>query len=109
MIFHSLIIFLFTQCGLTDNCVRDETVRFINSFTTLLSTSNADINDFIKITHATNSSRPANGKSLIPASEIVGLKALIFELEDRSRCCALPVLDTLQYLDAVQLNYMCVQ
>ena len=57
----------------------------------------------------TNSACPANSKILNPASVIVGLKALIFELEDRKRCGALPALATIQALDAVQLNYMHVQ
>ena len=46
---------------------------------------------------------------MIPASEIVALKDLRFQLEGRERCGALPVLDTLQAIDAVQLNYMSVQ
>ena len=37
------------------------------------------------------------------------MKALGFELEYKVRCCSLPVLTTLQALDAVQLNYMCVK
>ena len=59
--------------------------------------------------HAINSACPANAKILIPASTIVALKALISELEDRERCGALTVLETLQALDAVQTKYMCVQ
>ena len=46
---------------------------------------------------------------MIPTSAIVSLKALSFELEDRARCSALPVLVTLQALDAVQLNSIRVQ
>ena len=37
------------------------------------------------------------------------MKALIIELEDRSKCGALPVLATLQFLYTVQLNYMRAQ
>ena len=61
---------LSTQCGLTLNHERDETVIFFNSFTALLVTSDVDIDEFVKITHATNSARPANRKIIIPASTI---------------------------------------
>ena len=71
---------LSTQCGLTVNCERDETVGCFNSFTAVFATSDADIYDYVKITHVTNSAHPANGKTLIPASAIFALKALIFEL-----------------------------
>ena len=46
------------------------------------------------------------GKIIIPASAIVALKTLRFEIEDRARYGTLPVLATLQALDAVKLNYM---
>ena len=46
--------FVSTQCGLTVNRARDETVEFFNSFTALLDTSNADIDDFVKSTYTTN-------------------------------------------------------
>ena len=39
--------FLFTQCGLTVNRERDDTVGFLNSFTALLATSDAEIDDFV--------------------------------------------------------------
>ena len=66
---------LTTKCALTTNYTRYETFGFVNSFTSLIATSDADINDFVKSMHATNSDRPANGKILIPASEV---KDLIF-------------------------------
>ena len=72
--------YLSTQCGLTVNCSRDETVVFVNSFTALLAISDAEINDFVKITHTTNSARPANGENMFPASVIVALKNLRFEI-----------------------------
>ena len=75
--------FLSTQCGLTVNLARDETIGFFNRFTALLTTSDADIGDFVKIPHAKNSARPTNGTILIPTSAIVALKDLLFELEDR--------------------------
>ena len=40
--------FLFTQCGLTVNRERNETVVFLNSFTALLATSDVEIDDFVK-------------------------------------------------------------
>ena len=75
--------FLLIQCALTVNHARGETFVFINSFTAPLATSDVDVDELVKITHAANSSRPANGKILIPASVIVALKDSIFELEDR--------------------------
>ena len=53
---------LSTQCGLTVNRARGETVGFINSFTALLANSDAEIDDFVKNMHATNSALPENGK-----------------------------------------------
>ena len=101
--------FVLTQCGLSVNYAGAETVGFVNGFTALLATYDAETDDFIKITHTMNSFRPVNGKVLIPASEIVSLKDLLFELEDMARCGALPAGATLQVLDALQLNYMHVQ
>ena len=96
--------FLSTQCGLTVNRARDKTVVCVNSFNAILDNSYADIDDIVKNTHATNSARPANGKILIPASAIVDLKDLIFELEDRVCCGVLLVLNTFKALDVVQVN-----
>ena len=98
--------FFLTQCGLTINFERGETVVLINGFTALLATSDAEIGDFIKRTHATNSACHENWKILIPESVIVALKALILEIEYRARCGALWVLAMLQALDAVQINCM---
>ena len=98
--------FLSEQFGLTVIRARGETVGFVKSFTALLATSDAEIDDFVKSMHTTNSDRPANGKILRSASTMVALKDLLFELEYSSRCGALPVLATLQALDAVQVNYM---
>ena len=39
--------FLLTQCGLTVNSLRDETVVFVNSFAALIDTSDAEIDDFV--------------------------------------------------------------
>ena len=100
---------LSSQCGLTVNLARDETVGCFNSFTAVFATSDAEIYNYVNITHVTNSAPPANGKILILASAIFALKDLRFELEDRALCGAPPVLATLQALDAVQLNYMHAQ
>ena len=70
--------FLSTQFGLTANRASDETVVFINSFTALFDTYDADIHDLVKSTHITNLDCPANGKFMILASEIVSFKALLF-------------------------------
>ena len=70
--------FLSTQCSLTVNRAMDETVIFVNSFTALIDTSDAEIYDFVKSTHAINSACPTNGKILIPASATVALEDFIF-------------------------------
>ena len=70
--------FISTKCGLTVNLARYETFIYVNSFNALLATSDAEIDDFVKSTHATNSGRPANGKIMIPTSPIDTLKDLIF-------------------------------
>ena len=90
---------LSSQRGLNVNHARYETAVFVNSFTALLATSDVEINDSVRITHATNSARPTNGKIMIPASVIVALEASRFELDDRERCGALPLLAALQELD----------
>jgi len=79
-----------------------------DSFTALLSTSDHDIDAFVKSTHSANSARTAQ-RILIPPAAIITLKAIRFELEDRERCGALPQLATLQALTAVQINYMRIQ
>ena len=74
MICQSLII-SYPHRDLTINRARDEIVGFLSSFTAPFTTSDAEINDFVKITHAKNSACPANGKILICAYAIVDLKA----------------------------------
>ena len=73
--FHVFENFLSTQCGLTVNRAKDETVVFVNIFAALLAAHHAEIDDLVKFTQATNSARPANGKIMIPASAIVAFKA----------------------------------
>ena len=84
-------------------------VTFVDSFTALLSTSDAEIDSFVKNIHSSNSARTTQTRILIPPSAVIALKAIRFELEDRQRCDALPDAATLQALNAVQMNYLRIQ
>ena len=101
--------FLQRLCGLTVARNRNEMVSFIDTFTALLSTSDTELDDFVKNTHATNSARAAAQKILIPTSTVVTLKAIRFELHDRNRCGVLPDAAMLNALTAIQMNYLKVQ
>ena len=95
--------FLSGPLGLTVARTRNEVTDFIGTFNDLLSTSEKEIDDFVKTVHASNSARPANAKMVIKASVITGLKSLLYELKDRELCGALPDHVTLSAIDAAQL------
>ena len=101
--------FLRTECGLTVARARNEMVTFVDSFTAVLSTSDNEIDSFVKNIHSSNSARNAVARILIPPSTVIALKAIRFELQDRQRCGALPNEITLRALDTVQMNYLRVQ
>ena len=95
--------FLSGPLGLTVARTRNEVTDFIGTFNDLLSTSEKEIDDFVKTVHASNSARPANAKMVIKASVFTGLKSLLYELKDRELCGALPDHVTLSVIDATQL------
>ena len=86
--------------------VRDSITEFTPTFRDLLSTTDDDIDTFVKETHSSNSARAANQKILIPASAVTSLKSVLFELNDRDLCDALPNAATLQGINAAQLVTM---
>ena len=101
--------FLTNLCGLTVLRARNETITFIDTFDALLSTSEDEIDNFVKNTHASNSARATAQRILIPSAAIIILKALRFELIDRKKCGSLPDLVALQGLDAANISIMRVQ
>ena len=101
--------FLTNLCGLTVLRARNETITFIDTFDALLSTSEDEIDNFVKNTHASNSARATAQRILIPSAAIIILKALRFELIDRKKCGSLPDLAALQGLDAANISIMRVQ
>lgn len=95
--------FLQGPLDLTVARARNEVTDFIATFNDLLSTSETELDDFVKTTHASNSARSANAKIIIKSSVITGLKSLLYELKDRELCGALPDNVTLAAINADQL------
>lgn len=100
--------FLQVRCGMIAR-VRTEFITFVDTFENLLTVTDADIDSFVKSTHAANTARAANAKILISPNSALIIKALLFELQDRLMCNALPTDVMLQALDAAQLNAMKAQ
>ena len=86
--------------------VRDEIITFIESFEDLLSSSDDEIDAFVKEVHSGNSAKASNVKLLIGSSVVLGLKSILFELKYRDMCDALPNATTPRGLDANQLSSM---
>ena len=101
--------FLSNLCGLTVIRERNETITFLNTFDALISTSEKEIDNFVRHTHSSNSARAATQRILIPSAAIVTLKALRFELIDRENCGVLPDLVALQGMNAANINLMRIQ
>ena len=101
--------FLTNIGGLNVARARNEVITFVNTFEALLSTSEAEIDNFVKNTHASNSARAAAQRILIPTAAVITLKALRFELCDREKCGTLPDLAALQAIDAGMISVMRTQ
>ena len=86
--------------------VQNEIINFTDTFSDLLSNSEKDIDDFVTITHGSNSARANNAKILIPSATVTALKAILFELKDRQLCNSLPDLATLQAIDIASLRVL---
>ena len=86
--------------------VKDEIVTFVETFEDLLSSSDDEIDAFVKEVHAGNSARASNAKLLISSNVILGLKSVLFELKDREMCEALPGAEMLRALDVGQISSM---
>ena len=86
--------------------VRQEITSFIGTFEDLLSSSDDEIDAFVKEVHSGNSARASNAKLLISSNVVLALKSVLFELKDRDACDALPNAAVLNALDANQLSSM---
>ena len=78
--------FLTNVAGITNARSRNEMQSFTATFRMLLSSSENEIDSFVKNTHAANSARANNQRILIPTGAVLALKALLFELKDRENC-----------------------
>ena len=86
--------------------VRQENIAFIETFEHLLSSSDDEIDDFVKEVHNGNSARASNENHLISSNIVVGLKSVLFEQKERDACDALPNATVLSALDANQVSSM---
>ena len=101
--------FLQNICGLGVPRARTEVLGLADTFAALLSTTDDEIDAFVKSTHSANSARNNNSKILIPVATVLSLKAILFELKDREKCNALPNHATLQGLNVQQVTLMRAQ
>ena len=83
---------------------RQEIVTFVETFEDLLSSSDDEIDPFVKEVHASNSAMASNAKILIGSHVVLGLKIILFELKDRDVCGALPSTMMLNNLDTAQIS-----
>ena len=100
---NSAALFFQDPLDLTVARARNEVTDFIGTFNDLFSTSETELDDFVKTVHASNSARSANAKIIIKSSFITGLNSLLFELKDRELCVALPDHATLAAINTGQL------
>ena len=101
--------FITNVAGVTVARVRNELLSFANTFRVLSSTSDKEIDAFVKNTHDSNSARANNAKILIPTQAVMALKVILFELKDRDMCDALPTAAVLGALNANQIQILCAQ
>ena len=98
--------FLEGIAGITTQRVLNEITTFADTFTALLSSTEIELNEFVRNTHAANSARTAQQKILLPASAVISLQSILFELKDRERCNALPTAVMLAGLNNIQVTAM---
>ena len=86
--------------------VREEIVFFVKIFEDLLSSSDDEIDAFVKEIHSSNSARASKAKFLIVSNVMLGLKSISFELKDRDVFGALTSAIVLNNLEAAQNSSM---
>ena len=101
--------FLMNNGRLTVPRAQQELLGFINTFETLLTTTDEEIDSFMSTSHASNNAHSTNNKIIKPIGKILSSKAVLFELKDRERCDALPGLQILQSLNAEEVTIMRAQ
>ena len=67
-------------CVVTLNRTLDEITSFIEIFDDLLSSSDHDIDTFVKGVHFSNITRIANARIFISFNVVMGLKSILLEL-----------------------------
>ena len=75
--------FLRKILGVTLNRTLTYITSFIKTFDDLLSSSDNEIDTFVKDVHYSKSARIANARTLIYSNVLMGLKSILFELKDR--------------------------
>ena len=83
---------------------RNTLLQFVSTFNQLLATTDDEIDTFVSTMHSANSGRANNSTILIPPNVTIGLKAILFELQDREMCGALPGLATLNAINAAHID-----
>ena len=96
--------FIENVLGMTGPRHRNALLQFISTFSQLLVTTEDEIDTFVTTTHGANSGRSTNQKILIPPNVVIGLKSILFELNDRAMCGALPTLATLNGITMDHVN-----
>ena len=96
--------FIATRLGVVQQRAQEELISMIPTFKDLVNMSDDDIEGFVKSVHGANSGRPANARIVYRPIIIANLKALRFELYDRTNCGALPDVGFLQAIDSIQLS-----
>ena len=98
--------FIENVARITTNLVINEVSSFAPTFSALLASTETELNDFVRNTHAANSARTARTKILIPAGALIVLQSVLFELKDRERCNSIPNAAMLMGLDNLQVTAM---
>lgn len=96
--------FIENVLGMTVPRHRNALLQFISTFNQLLVTTKEELDTFVTTTHGANSGRANNQKILIPPNVVIGLKSILFELNDRAMCGALPNLATLNAITMDHIN-----
>lgn len=96
--------FLTNVLGMNTARHRNALRQFVSTFAQLMTTTEDEIDTFVSTMHSANSGRANNSTILIPPNVTIGLKAILFELQDREMCGALPGLATLNAINAAHID-----
>ena len=82
--------------------VREKIATYVETFDNVLSSSDDEIDAFIKEVHSSNWARASN--ALVSFNVVLGLKRILFELKNKEMCDALPSAFVLDNLDNIQIS-----